>query len=200
MLTTDLLSGGRALRVLWLGWTLAPVAQLLRQYVFDDVAFLLSLVLVVGVDTVLGLWRGLVQRRVSSGGFARLFQKVAFYALFLVAVHAVARHTVNGAPNVLLTWLDSVAYSLILVRELLSILENSAAIGLYVPPRWLVARLELFDSTGRLEGQPVAGPAAGPHPKGPALPLPDAPTAAPTEPPAHAAHDAPAAPAAPAAR
>jgi phage-related holin len=137
--------------MLWLGWTLAPAVQWLRTYVFDDEPFLISLTLVVAVDTVLGVWRGLAERSLSSRAFAALFKKVAFYALFLVAVHAVARHQVNGTPNVLLTWLDSVAYSLILVRELLSIIENGAALRLFAPPRWLIERLELFNQTGRFE-------------------------------------------------
>lgn len=160
----------RPLLTLWLGWSLAPLVQFIRHYVYDDFAFLLTLALVIGVDTVLGVWRGLVQRRLSSAAFGRLFQKVAFYALFLIAVHAIARHTVNGQPNALLSWLDSVAYSLILVRELLSLLENSAALGLFAPPAWLVSRLEQFAATGRMEAPPTS-----PSPP----PTPDAPTDAP---------------------
>ncbi len=160
----------RPLLKLWLGWSLAPLVQFVRQYVFDDFAFLLTLALVIGVDTVLGVWRALVQRRLSSAAFGRLFQKVAFYALFLIAVHAIARHTVNGQPNALLAWLDSVAYSLILVRELLSLLENSAALGLFAPPAWLVSRLEQFAATGRMDAPPVT-PTVSPT----ATPPPDAP-------------------------
>lgn len=124
------------------GWTLAPLVHFIERYVFDDWAFVMSLAVVVGVDTLLGIWLGWQQRRLSSRGFGRIFQKVAVYLLFLIAVHAAAHHTVDGKANTLLTWLDAVAYSTILARELLSIVEKTALLGLFHPPKGLVRRLE----------------------------------------------------------
>jgi phage-related holin len=124
-----------------LGWMLAPVIQFVEQYVFDDWGFAASLMTVVAVDTLLGVWLQYRKGGISSAGFARLFQKVAVYGLFLVAVHAAATHAVRGQTNTLLGWLDAVAYASMLARELLSIVEKTARLGLYKPPAGLVRRL-----------------------------------------------------------
>lgn len=124
------------------GWLVAPIVQFVDRYVFNDWPFLISLAVVVSCDTLLGLWLSVRQRRLSSRGFGRLFQKVAAYGLFLVAVHAAATHTVAGQVNTLLGWLDAVAYSSVLARELLSIVEKTARLGLFSPPKALIERLE----------------------------------------------------------
>jgi phage-related holin len=123
------------------GGALAPLLDLLNRYVFSDWEFFISLCVVIGVDTVLGFWRALRDRRLSSRGFAHIFKKVGFYFLFLAATQAVAGHKVQGAQNDLLRWVDGVCYSIILVREFLSILEHSAAIGIFSAPHWLLQRL-----------------------------------------------------------
>lgn len=140
------------------GWTLAPVLHFVETYLFDDWAFLASLAVVVGVDTLLGIWLGYRHGRLSSKSFARIFKKVTGYVLFLIAVHAAATHTVAGQANTLLSWLDTVAYSTVLSRELLSILEKTASLGLFTPPAGLVKRLEVLQT-----GKPTE-PARATHP------------------------------------
>lgn len=138
------------------GSALAPLLELLNRYVFSDWEFFISLCVVMGVDTVLGTWRALRERRLDSRGFSHVIKKVGFYFLFLAATQAVAEHKVQGAQNDLLQWVDGVCYSVILVREFLSILEHSAAIGIFHAPDWLLNRLRNLAQTPGKKQEPNA--------------------------------------------
>ncbi len=136
-----------------LAWACTPCVEFLNIYVYDDWQFFISLCIVIGIDTVLGVWQRWRSRTLSSRGFGRVFAKVGFYSLFLIATHILATHKVRGQLNTLLTWVDSACYSLVLVREFLSILEHSAALGIFTPPAWLLQRLQQFAEQGPADNQ-----------------------------------------------
>ena len=46
-------------------------------------------------------------------------------------------------------WFDDLAYSAIVVREAISIIENIGAINNNLLPPWILKRLRQFDSTGK---------------------------------------------------
>jgi len=129
------------------GLTLAPVVAFLDQYVFDDWAFFSTLVVLVTVDTLLGVYKAWRLRQVSSTSFGKVFTKLLVYTAVLVATHAAAHLKAHGKPDLLLTWVDSLVYAAIVVREFISILEKAAALGVALPA-WLLKRLKDFASRG----------------------------------------------------
>lgn len=137
---------------LLLGWMLAPLTLFAERYLFNDWQFAASLAVVVACDTSLGLLLAWQRKQVSSHGFARLFNKLVVYFFLLISTHTVATFRIQGEVNDLLRWADSLVYSAIMAREFLSLLEKTAALGIFQPPRWLLRRLALFDDDGRPVG------------------------------------------------
>jgi hypothetical protein len=136
---------------LQIGWNLAPLIILLERYVFSDVQFILHLVVVVGVDTMLGTILAIKKRKFSSVGFGKLFAKLFVYLVMLIAIHNISNYEVQGERNLVLSWVDSVVYATIMIRELVSIFEKTTLLGYFVPPGWLIKRFQIFEETGSFE-------------------------------------------------
>ena len=128
--------------------SLSPAVQFVEQYLFSDWEFLKFLLILVGIDTVLGVYLGWKNFRLSSSTFSKLFMKMIVYLLFLVLTHILAHFTVNGEKNTLFDWFSSIAYAGIMVREGLSILENLTGINPNLLPSWVIDRLKNIDKTG----------------------------------------------------
>jgi len=137
-------------RRLELGWILTPLALFINDFVFSDWHFFVNLMIIVLVDTVLGVicsWRA---KNISSEAFSRIFNKIFIYSMVLVATHTACHMRINGEVNFLLSWIDSFIYSTIVVRELLSIFEKTTMLGYFKPPKWILAKLKHFDNTGEI--------------------------------------------------
>lgn len=130
---------------LWLGWSFAPLLLYLKEHMFHDEDFIFSLFVVIGVDTLLGVWKAWARKEISSSGFGQVITKLLVYLLVLIAVWQITR----GSTNMLMGWIESAVYGMIMARELLSILENAAALGVLAPPKWLLQRLKQFDDNGQ---------------------------------------------------
>lgn len=132
------------------GLITAPIVELFEKYVFNDWQFAIYLSILIVVDTFLGVWKSWKMRNISSTGFARLFTKVIIYFFFLVVTH-VATHFQDGVANEIFAWFDTIAYSAIVVREIISIIEKMGAISPNLIPKWLLAKLQQFDNTGKFK-------------------------------------------------
>lgn len=119
-----------------------------ERYIFSDWQFLIFLLVLIGMDTTLGVYRSWQKKSLSSQDFSRLFAKLVLYLLLLVLTHVLVSFTISGAQNVLFGWFSSVAYAGIMIRESLSIMENITAINPNILPGWVMDRLKGFDKTG----------------------------------------------------
>jgi toxin secretion/phage lysis holin len=131
-----------------LTFSLAAPLHFIEVYVFSDWEFLKFLLVLIGIDTILGIWKGWRSYKLSSEAFSRLFVKMLVYLAFLVLAHGLAHFTVEGEKNSLFGWFSSIAYSAIMVRESLSILENLSFINPHILPGWVMERLKNFDRNG----------------------------------------------------
>lgn len=131
---------------------LAVLVKLINEYVFDDWQFVCTLAVVITVDTLLGIYKAWRNKQVSSSRFSKLFNKILVYMAILIATHAAVHLQANGKPVLLLSWLDSLVYAGILVRELMSIIEKAGALGVMLPT-WLLKRLQDFDENGKFTKQ-----------------------------------------------
>lgn len=137
------------LHALAAGLFASPVVMFLSEYVFDDAAFLITLTVLVSVDTALGVLKGYRKRNLSSTSFSKVFTKLLVYFALLIAAHAAAHLKVHGKPDVFLAWVDSVIYAGVVFRELLSIVEKAGALGVILPP-WVLNKFRDFDDDGKI--------------------------------------------------
>lgn len=114
------------------------------EFFLHDVFFVINIAVLVGFDTILGLvcaWRA---KRISSWRFGALFSKLAIYFVVLSASHHA--RTVFAGKNFgfLGDFLDSLLYSSICFRELLSILEKVILLGYLDINLRVLERFEVF--------------------------------------------------------
>ncbi|OUJ68818.1 bacteriophage holin [Hymenobacter crusticola] len=137
--------------------------QLIEKYFFSDWDFLGYLLVLILVDTVMGVQRNWKLRTVSSRGFSRIFIKLCLYANMLILTHVMTHFTVRGDPNVLFQWFDYFMYSVMMAREGLSIMEHIALIEPRMVPKGLRQRLAVIAEegiAGTLAAIPSPAPAA----------------------------------------
>ena len=139
---------GKSLLVASLGLLLSPAIHFIETYLYSDWQFLKFLLIVIAIDTCLGVWLSFKNHNVSSGKFSRLFNKLVLYLVFMVLTHILCHYTVEGAQNNLFGWFSSLAYSGIMVRESLSIVENLSALYPGLLPDWIMERLKNYEKTG----------------------------------------------------
>lgn len=130
------------------GVVLIPVFNILEKYIFKDWEFLAFLIVLIMVDTALGIYKHWKMKTVSSKGFSQLFEKILIYTAALVVTHVMTNFMVSGEPNALFGWVDRLIYGAIMVREAISIFENIGAINSRLLPIWILKRLKQFDETG----------------------------------------------------
>lgn len=131
-----------------LTFSIAPVIHFVDIYIFSDWEFLKFLLCLIGIDTGLGMFNAWKKFSLSSDLFSRLFGKLILYLVFLVLTHVLVHFTVEGNKNELFSWFSSFAYSGIMVREGLSIVENITKINPNILPAWIMDRLKIYDKTG----------------------------------------------------
>jgi toxin secretion/phage lysis holin len=141
----------------------SPYLVIIEKYFFSDWDFLGFLLVLILVDTIMGVQRSWVQRTVSSRGFSRIFIKLCVYANLLILTHVMTHFTVRNEPNQIFKWFDYFMYSCMMAREALSILEHIAFIEPRLVPKLLLKRLALISEeglAGTLASLPTAEPAA----------------------------------------
>ena len=135
---------------LLIGWSLAPITRFVNEYVFSDWDYLRFLFVIMAVDTLLGLYKAILAKDISSKGYGMVIKKIIVYSAALIATNVLVKFTINGATQIAFGWMNSVVYSAIIAREAISIFENIAVIDPKAMPKRLLKYLKDFDSfTGR---------------------------------------------------
>jgi phage-related holin len=127
---------------------LSFVIMIIDKYVFNDWEFIAMLTVLIALDTILGFYVAFINKEVSSDKFAKLFTKIIVYMVMLICSHSATHVKANGSDIVILAWLDSVIYSGIVVREILSLFEKCATIQPNLVPQWIIKRLKQYNETG----------------------------------------------------
>ena len=120
-----------------------------EKYVFADWETFGFLMVLIGVDTAFGFIKHWKLKTISSKGWGRFGGKVLLYFGLLVSGH-VASHVGNtGFLSFLGGWYDGGIKAYIIIRELISLLENAAVIWPDRVPVWILKRLKEFDAEGK---------------------------------------------------
>jgi phage-related holin len=130
---------------------LSPVMHILELYFFSDWEFLKFLCVLITGDTILGFVKHFKSGTIHSAGLGKIIYKLLAYMSVLIMTHVLTHYKVDGNPNTFLLWFDDLAYTALVVRESISILENIGAINDSLLPRWLLKKLKEFDHSGKFK-------------------------------------------------
>lgn len=120
---------------------LVPIVASLERSINIDWPFAINMFLLVFIDTILGVYLAFKRKNITSERFSRVINKIFIYILLLASTHIMVSYKVNGQDNIIFQWLDYVVYSVIMAREMLSIIEKSNKLGVILPS-WITDRLE----------------------------------------------------------
>ena len=132
-----------------LAFTWSAIAGLFNTYIFNDWSFLVYLVIMIMIDTILGVWKAFKYGNLSSARFGGLVIKSVLYAIFLVVIHNLTNFSTNDVTKSIFMWVEELCYAALLVREAISIIENIGAIKPDLLPVWILKRLKSFDENGK---------------------------------------------------
>jgi len=132
-----------------LAFTWSAIAGLFNTYIFNDWSFLVYLVIMIMIDTILGVWKAFKYGKLSSARFGGLVIKSVLYAIFLVVIHNLTNFSTNDVTKSIFMWVEELCYAALLVREAISIIENIGAIKPDLLPVWILKRLKSFDENGK---------------------------------------------------
>ncbi len=149
--------GNKTILYVMAGWSFAPLIIFFEKYIFEDWQFFISLAILVFLDTMLGGVKAIKAKNFSSKIWKGFIGKILTYGVLLAATHVAATYKVHGVTNTLFSWIDSVMYAGIVVREFTSILENCGALGIAVP-KFILSRLADFDENGKFKGDDTQVP------------------------------------------
>jgi len=138
---------------------------LIAHFTVEEKAFIVVIVLSVTVDTLLGSLLALKQGTFCSQKMRQPLYKIVIYGLGLGTVHAVCHFArmipqSNESLDFVFTYIDSLVFSYVLLRELTSIAENSNQLGVPILPPWLskkMAKMSNLDKSGKSTEQQSVG-------------------------------------------
>jgi hypothetical protein len=127
----------------------ATILYYIEKYIYKDWEFLGYMTTVILVDTILAMLYHHKKGSLNSEGFSKFYIKCLLYAMFLILIHNLMSFKVSGKSMTVFSWLDTVAYMSIMVREAISIVENIGKIKPDLLPSWILKKLKGFDESGR---------------------------------------------------
>lgn len=127
------------------------------QYVYQDWEFAKWIAILIGIDTILGVWKHFVHKDASSESFfSRFTKKIVIYVLLLMLSNIASNATIGGTVIGPMQWIGTYICVFMMVREIFSCVENIQAIY-PIFPRSFVKRLKDFNDRGEyVSGKPIA--------------------------------------------
>jgi phage-related holin len=126
----------------------ASITAFIEKYVYNDWEFLKYLSILIIIDTVISWVYHLKKKDFSSKGFGMIFTKILIYSGMLIVSHVIGNFTVEGGNVEIYTWFRSVVCNALIIRESISIIENSAKISPTLVPARIRKYLADFDENG----------------------------------------------------
>jgi hypothetical protein len=146
-------------KILAIAWFLAPIMAWVEKFILSDLEFYGFIVVICVANAILGLIKYIKAGKVNTNGFFTLFLKLLTYLMvylvLLIIIHGAVNFKVNGAIITVFSWVNYVIYSAIIAQELLTALRNTAELGIFVAPKWIIARLENFNDEGKAVETPA---------------------------------------------
>jgi toxin secretion/phage lysis holin len=123
----------------------------MATYIFDDWEFVKWLVVLIVVDTILGLLKHWYAHDISSKGYGMVIKKLIVYSSVMILAHVLSNFKVGGEQVTALQWFGTFGCTILMVREGLSIIENIEAILPGFFPASIIKRFKDFADKGGKE-------------------------------------------------
>jgi phage-related holin len=128
----------------------ALLLAFVKRYIYADFNFLISLSVIVAIDTALGFSLAWRQKRITiRGGFGKLFTKMLIYGCILIVTHVVTSIEIRGKALEVFNWFPMLAYGALLAAETLSILVNINKIKPGLITAAIMKRFADFNDAGK---------------------------------------------------
>ncbi len=122
-----------------------PLLLFIEKYVFSDWDYLISLMLLVGLNTIVGsLAAGILGQFSAKLFYKKLGIKIFGIAVVLIGVGILKKAKIDGEDNYLSTILDAGMYSLMGGLELLSLLKNGYKIYPWEPIKYAINAIQSY--------------------------------------------------------
>lgn len=118
---------------------LSSITQFIDKYLFSDWEFFMPLCMLVFIDTVLavtavaknngGLVSAFMNRKITSGKFSKLLIKALVYGCLLIVAHQLGLIAKQQGYGEMASYARHAIYISMLLREIMSIIENSQELG-----------------------------------------------------------------------
>jgi len=135
--------------ILFVSPCLAAILTFVNKYIFNDWEYAIFLVIAIAIDTLLGFYKHFKRGTVSSSAWGKILSKIISYGSILTIIHILSHFTVDCEQVKIFAWIETIAYSALMVKEGISILENVGTINEKWVPTWLLKKLKEFDETGK---------------------------------------------------
>ena len=118
------------------------------KYVYRDWEFAKWIGIAILIDTAVSIVKHWLLRDISSETFwAKFAKKIFVYMMLLVTSNLLSNYTVNGHVVGSTQWMGEYLCVAMLIREAVSIVENTNAIVSWCP-KWFLKRLKDFNEKG----------------------------------------------------
>jgi phage-related holin len=107
-------------------------ASFIEKYVFRDWEFLKYLMILIVIDTLVSWVYHIKNKDFSSKGFSMIITKLFIYSAILIVSHVMGNFTVEGGNVEIYTWFRAVVCNALIIRESISIGENTVIVLLTV--------------------------------------------------------------------
>lgn len=131
-------------------WALlfTPILFFFQTYIFNDFDYLKWLVVLISLDTLLGFGLAISRREIDKEKFGDILIKIIVYSSCLIVGHVLENFTVSGDTIPGGNYMKLLIYVAIIIKEAISVLDNTGKISKRLVPHFILSRLKGFDETG----------------------------------------------------
>lgn len=120
------------------------VKGILEKFIISDTEFASWLIVLITVDTGLGVRASVKLGKFDWDGWKKVLDKLLLYSALLILSNVLDSYSIQGEKNVIFTWFPYVICTSLIVSEAISIMKHVREIRPGLLPKWLVKKLEDF--------------------------------------------------------
>ena len=123
---------------------LTPILGCFETYIFGDWEYLKFLLILVAIDSLLGVWKHIILKTCSSKGYGQVAKKLVLYGIVLIIGNSLASFPIKGESVDSLRWIEYFFCTMLMIREAISCIENIGVIYPGLIPSFVLERLKEF--------------------------------------------------------
>lgn len=132
----------------WDGKWFALILFFIERYIFSDWPFLIWLLVLIVLDTFLGLGNAFIRWEINPKKFGGILVKGVVYGSVLIFGHVFENVEISGNTIPGGVYLKMTLYVGVVVVEGISIIRNLGKINPSLVPKFILKRMEGFNETG----------------------------------------------------